>query len=184
MKTMKHINPNAINCIEDLKKAYFSKAQELHPDHGGDAEEFKILNSEYQALFKIFKDIHRTIKSKEEAEAAGKAWTEFYTAKTPCTEAPADFIDIIGALLNLDGLKVELCGRWLYITGDTKKHKDVLKAAGCKYAPKKSADCWTWHYDKDDTYHGKRKSKSMDYIRGVYGSETYYKEEEQKRLTA
>ena len=181
----KYIIKSQVNCIEDLKKIYFTMAQKLHPDHeGGSEEEFKILNSEYQALFPFFKDIHRTVKTKEEAEAAGRAWTEFYTAKTPCTEAPSDFIGIVKALLSLDGVNVELCGRWLYINGNTKEHRETLKAMGCKYAPKKAPDMWTWHYDKDDVYKGKRKARTMDYIRAAYGSERYYKDEDPKQLTA
>ena len=84
----------------------------------------------------------------------------------------------------MDGVNVELCGRWLYISGNTKEHRETLKAMGCKYAPKKAPDMWTWHYAEDDTYHGKRKAKTMEYIRGVYGSEVYEKDEEPRRLAS
>lgn len=180
---MKYFNIKDIRCIEDLKKIYFKAAQKVHPDHGGSEEEFKILNSEYQGLFDKFKNIHKNINSKEDTEKRGKVWEEFYTAKTPTSECADDFIEIVKFLLSLSGLNVELCGRWLYIRGNTKEHKDVLKKMGCKYAPKKSPDCWTWHYSKDDKPRGKNyKSWQMDTIRAAYGSQTFYKDDAQRMI--
>lgn len=175
---MKYFNIREIKCIEDLKKVYFTLAQRLHPDHdGGSEEEFKILNSEYQALHPKFKDIHRSMYSKEETEAKGRKWEEFYTAKTPCSECADEFINIVTALLRFNDMTVELCGRWLYIRGNTKEHREMLKGIGCKYAPKKSPDCWTWHYAEDSAPRKKRRHWSMSKIRDVYGSETYFNDE-------
>ena len=39
-----------IQTLEELKKAYHAWALKLHPDRGGDVEEMKILNSEYDEL--------------------------------------------------------------------------------------------------------------------------------------
>lgn len=178
----KYIKASDVQCVEDLKKIYFGLAQKLHPDHGGDAEEFKILNSEYQALYPKFKDIHRSIKDKAETEAKGQTWTEFYTAKTPCKEAPEDFIKIITALLTLEGVTVELCGRWIWISGNTKPHKEFLKSIGCRWNAKKVA--WSWHYKEDsDTWYKGKKAASMEYIRAAYGSKKYYKEPDTLQLT-
>ena len=174
---MKYFNTAQIRCIEDLKKIYFKLAQRIHPDHGGSEEEFKTLNSEYQSLFPKFKDIHKNINDKEETEKSGKTWEEYYTAKTPCKECADDFIKIVSFLLTLDGLNVELCGRWLWIGGNTMKHKDVLKSMGCKWNAKKKL--WSWHYQEDSTNGWKkRKAWNMDKIRGAYGSQTFYKDEQ------
>lgn len=81
-----------------------------------------------------------------------------------------EFIRVVSYLLRMDGLTVELCGRWLWITGDTMPHKDRLKAIGCRWAPKKRA--WSWHYSQDDAPFSRGK-KSMDAIRRKYGSERW-----------
>lgn len=166
---MKYFDITTINCIEELKKVYFTLAQKLHPDHGGDAEDFKTLNSEYQTLFPKFKDIHKNIK---ERKADDINYQEFYTAKTPCKECADDFIKIVTALLRLDGLTVELCGRWLWIGGETKKHKETLKALGCRWNADKKL--WSWHYKEDSTPYWKgRKAMQMSTIRNYYGSKTF-----------
>lgn len=178
---MKYFNIKDIRCIEDLKKIYFKAAQKVHPDHGGSEEEFKVLNSEYQALFGRFKDIHKNINDKEEAEKRGRVWEEYYTSKTSTKECAEDFIKIVEFLLTLDGLNVELCGRWLWIGGDTRKHKEVLKAMGCNWNAKKKL--WSWHF-KEDSTNGwkKRKTWEMNTIRAAYGSQTFYKEDEQRMI--
>ena len=39
---------------------------------------------------------------------------------------------IITLLLSLDGLEVELHGRWLWIGSKTRRHKETLKAVYCR----------------------------------------------------
>ena len=39
---------NRLSNIEDIKKAYRKKAMLLHPDKGGDAEDFKSLTEAYE----------------------------------------------------------------------------------------------------------------------------------------
>jgi DnaJ-class molecular chaperone len=41
---------NKRSTIDDIKKAYRKRAMELHPDKGGDAEQFKILGEAYEVL--------------------------------------------------------------------------------------------------------------------------------------
>ena len=92
-----------VNCIEELKKQYFALAKLYHSDiTGGSDEAMKAINAEYSDLFKVYKDIHKSIKE--------DAPEETYTAKESTKEAPQDFITIIRALFHL-GLSVELCGR-------------------------------------------------------------------------
>lgn len=149
-----------VNCVEDLKKQYFALAKKYHSDiTGGSDDRMKELNSEYADLYHACKDIHASIKADSEEK--------YYTAKTPTSEAPKDFINIVSFLLNLKGLEVELCGRWLWISGDTKTHKDILKEMGCRWAAEKSM--WSWHYSGDASGHRKR-GTSIGQIRSMYGS--------------
>ena len=146
-----------VDCIEELKKQYFKLAKENHSDiNGGDDEAMKEINNEYSELFKKYKDVHRSIK--EDSEPT-------YTSQTATAEEAADFIGIVRELLKMK-LNVELCGRWLWISGDTRARKDELKALGCKWAAKKKM--WSWHYPEDGC-HSKGK-KSMADIRKIYGS--------------
>jgi curved DNA-binding protein CbpA len=158
-----------VNCIEELKRQYFALAKKYHSDiTGGSDEDMKALNNEYSDLQKKYKDVHASIKEDSEAP--------YYTAKESTNEAPEDFINIIAFILSLKGVEVELCGRWIWISGDTKQHKDLLKEMGCKWAQNKKM--WSWHYNGDKSGYSKRKCKDMGYIRNVYGSVSYRTDEQ------
>lgn len=156
--------------VEDLKKAYHKLAMAHHPDMGGSKEAMQEINLEYEALFERLKDIHRS--SRPEGPRT-------YEAQEKTKETPADFINICNELFKLHGLEVELCGRWLWIGGDTRQHKDRLKALGCKWS--KGKQKWSWHFPEDAamTYKGK-KSWSMDRIRLQFGSEVLSGEEDRR----
>ena len=47
----------------------------------------------------------------------------------------------LNAIIGL-GLEIEICGSWIWVGGDTRPHKDVLKLAGYKWAPVKKL----WHF--------------------------------------
>jgi len=150
---------------EELKKMYHSLAFQHHPDRGGNAETMKAVNREYEILFIQLKDTHTNKEG------------EYYTAYTKTDEAPHDFIDIINRLVKLDGLIVELIGSFVWITGNTRAHKETLKEMSFLWSAKKLA----W-YLKPDWYRKRnRKEYDLDTIRGMYGSKTFQHEEEEKR---
>lgn len=145
--------------LDELKKAYRAAAMQNHPDRGGDTATMQRINAEYEAAFEILK---RRQNDAAQADPTGKTRATAETA--------GDFIQIITELLKMDGLVVELCGRWLWIGGDTRKHKDQLKALGCRWSSTKKL--WSWHFAEDgDTWH--RGKRSMQQIRRKYGSTLY-----------
>lgn len=158
---MKYFIVTSSMTIEEVKKQYFALAKKYHSDlTGGSDETMKEINAEYSKLHKRFKDIHASIKPEQET----------YTAAEPTNECPDDFINIVTALLKM-GVNVELCGRWLWVSGDTKPHREDLKAMGCRWSAKKGM--WSWHYPEDGVRR-RKKTASMEEIRETYGSVSFH----------
>ena len=145
--------------LDELKKAYKAAAMKYHPDMGGDTATMQAINAEYEQRFEELKHAQNT------------AAAEDTTGKTQATtETAGEFILIINHLLHMDGLTVELCGRWLWIGGDTRKHKEELKACGCRWSQSKKL--WSWHHAEDGTrWH--KSHYSMGQIRSKYGSQSF-----------
>ena len=142
--------------LEELKKEYKRLAMKHHPDIGGNDSDMKEINAEYDTLFERLKNIHQS--------ADGKT----YTAKTETTETPNQFKEIINRLITLTDITIEICGSWLWITGNTYQHRNVLKHLQFKYS--KSKNAWYYHTEGYRKSHGK--IYSLDEIRDLYGSET------------
>lgn len=150
-----------IKTMDDLKKAYRRLAVKCHPDcPGGSEAAMKALNNAYdEAVARIARTEHRAASSgAREYDAAASAY-----------EATA-WRDTLLALLHLAGLEVELCGRWLWITGTTYQHRATLKALGCRWSGTKKA--WYWHAPDDGGAYSRRQV-DMATIRAKYGSQMY-----------
>lgn len=144
----------ACTTLDELKKEYRRLAMIHHPDHGGDTATMQAINGEYSEAFARLKDQHNA--------AADEAHQT--------TETPEEFITIISQLLRFPGLIVELCGSWLWITGETYAIKDQLKAAGCRWSSSKKA--WYWHHPEEG-HRWHKGTATMSDIRTKYGSQTY-----------
>lgn len=152
------------NCktAEELKKEYRKLAKQLHPDLGGDTEEFKIMQNEYETMWERLKNIHTNSNG------------ETYTKET--TETPQEFINIINVLTSLNHIEIEICGSWLWITGNTKLHKEVLKSLKFRYAHKKQA----WYYHTEPYRKKSKRELTLDEIRDMFGSEKYQSKQEKE----
>ena len=140
-----------VKTLNDLKAEYRRLAMANHPDLGGSTAVMQEINAAYDRLFAVLKDAHNAAADEEHQT----------------NEMPHEYRDIITALLRMDGLKIELCGCWLWITGNTRAHKDELKALGCHWSQQKAA--WSWHHRDPGArwYRGKR---TMQEIRRKYGT--------------
>lgn len=141
--------------LEDLKKQYHRLAMKHHPDVGGTEQAMKEINAEYATLFDRLKDTHKNAEG------------EFYQARTATTETAGEFMDIIEKLIHMDGVEIEVCSSWVWVTGDTKQHKDELKTLAFRWSSNKKA----WYFHRDGYKKRSKKSLSLDEIRGLYGSE-------------
>ncbi len=149
-----------IETAEELKKAFRKLAAKLHPDNGGNVEEFKAMKLEFEKLWDNLKNIH-TNKKGEQYDTTG---TDRAT-----TETAKEFMNIIEKLMFISDITVELCGSWIWVGGNTKEYKDLLKELGFKYSSNKQM----WYYQRDGIRRYHKKAWSIDEIRSAYGSKTY-----------
>ena len=145
---MKYLN--GISTLAELKATYRKLALKFHPDCGGSEKEMVELNNEYDELFEILKNSY----NKEAGE------------NRQTNEMSEDYRTIIEAIINLKGIEIEICGNWIWVSGDTKEHKATFKELNFKWASKKKM--WFWRADEYKSYN--RKTSSMNDIRTKYGS--------------
>lgn len=152
--------------VEELKKKYRRLAKQYHPDLGGDTKTMQDINAEYSTLFNLFtghgKADYSATCGAEQQQATRDSSRGAYTGETA-----EDFIRMMNELLRIRGIKVEVCGSWIWVSGNTKDVREKLKELGLRWAPKKQM--WYW---KPADYKAKRHTGwSMDRIRDTYGSD-------------
>jgi hypothetical protein len=86
--------------------------------------------------------------------------------------------DALNAIINHD-VHIEICGAWVWVSGNTRDIKEILKEAGFKWAPKKLM----WYYRPDDYKSSGRGKHNIEEIRFKYGS-VQVKNNQQQRLSA
>ena len=78
--------------------------------------------------------------------------------------------DALNKIIHLSGLIIEICGAWVWVTGDTKPHSKELgkNGAGFFWAKKKKA----WYFRPSDWKSASRGNWSLDDIRNGHGSQS------------
>ena len=154
---MKYLRDD-IQTLEELKKEYHRLCLKLHPDVGGSNEAMKELNAEYEIMFERVKRIHVN-KDGERYE-----------------ETPQEFQWLINELIKLDNITIEIIGCFIWVSGDTKPHKEKLKELRFKWHRKKG--CW---YRSPEGYRRWGGGDySMDDIRSMYRTIQVNKDREKK----
>lgn len=166
----------AVWTAEEAKERFKELVKELHPDNNPDRDttrEFQDMNAEFIKVYDEVKNIHRR---KNDGETYTETRQE-YTA----TDNGEEFSKIFTTLFNLDGLTLEICGSWLWVTGETYKHKETIKSLGLKFSSRHAA----WYYASTGTGTKRRSYTPMDRVRELHGSEIYKSRgAETKQLTA
>jgi hypothetical protein len=135
---------------DEIKTAYRNLAQIFHPDHGGDTAIMQDINAEYSAA------MSKAIRN-ERPGLTEQEYADLDKVNDIIRQAVQDIV-------NLPEITVEICGLWVWVSGNTYPVKDAIKAAGYRWANQKKM----WYYaGVPASSHGKM---DMDDIRSAHGS--------------
>lgn len=137
--------------LEEVKATYKKLALQYHPDRGGDTATMQAINAEY--AFASAMMIKGANLSQEETEREMKFSEEYR--------------EVLEQIIHLPGIVIELVGLWIWVTGNTKPVRQQLSKAKLHYASKKQA----WYYRSEYLKEFRGGKKSLDEIRGKYGSQ-------------
>lgn len=146
-----------IRSLEDIKLQYRYLAMQHHPDRGGSVEAMQEINAEYDRLFSRYKNIHYSFRTSE-------------TYEKETEETAEEFRDLIYELIRLNGIKIEVIGSFVWVSGETKQHKERLKALGMKWSRNK---CMWYHSPVGYRRFGKH-DYSYDEIKSMYRTHGIY----------
>jgi curved DNA-binding protein CbpA len=137
-----------ITTLEGLKRKYRELSKLNHPDLGGKTEIMQAINAEYEMMLTRVHDKEGNPLNAEEINIQ------------------KDIMDVINKIVALKGLIIEVTGRWIWVTGETRQYKEYFKSLHFFWAHKKSA--WYWRPADAKVYN--RRPLSLDAIRYKYGS--------------
>lgn len=139
-----------------IKLRYKELAKLHHPDRGGCVETMKAINLQYE---KVITGAY---------QRAGKSITEI----EELLKKDAVLLSKLYEILSYEEINVEVCGKWIWVTGNTKPIKDILKAANFRWASNKCS--WFWRSEEDKSFN--RKKMTLEEIRNAHGSKTINKQ--------
>jgi len=131
--------------IEEAKKVYRKYALELHPDQGGNKEEFKTFQNQFEDFLKNFIQGRVNIWKKENSE---KADVDINTAI---------FADILQKIMHLN-IRIEIIGFWIYAF-ESFTSKEYLSSLGFWFSKSKRA--WIYSGTKKINMRGRFSVKEL-----------------------
>ena len=140
---------------QELRRLFYTLLKKHHPDNGGDAEICKVINNEYEFLFKTLPETSGDPEkvSKEEKKATA--------------DMDKAIREMLNKIIRFD-INIEVVGTWIWVDGDTFPYKEELKTAGFRWSKARQK----WHacpYGEGGYYKGKK--KSFQTLRNIYGSD-------------
>lgn len=141
--------------IEEAKRQYHKLVMEHHPDRGGSEEAMKRVNAEWDYLQKHNYNIHQA--------ANGAVYTD--EQQDVPDEVTQRFAKIVSTLIGMEGVGIEICGSFIWLSGETYPWKEQLKELGFRWSRKKRM----WYLAPSKRHH-RSSDWSMDQIRARHGS--------------
>ena len=153
MQGLKYFNGE--ETIDTLRAAWKRLVMQLHPDKGGNHESFTAMKNEYDYLcgLRAACELGRANEKHEEPK---------YTR-----ESEIALREMIEKLVRVPGIQIEICGTWLWITGNTFMQHTTLSALGLKFSGSKKA----WYYAASIRKTFWKGRYSLQQIRNRFGSE-------------
>lgn len=154
MKTIDALNILSIDekeiTLDQVKRAYRQACKIYHPDvNPAGTAMMQAVNEAYESLCKETFPINLT--ESDNSNNYGEALN-----------------NALNAIIGLQGLIIEICGAWIWVSGETRSSKETLKSAGFFWSKQKEM----WYFRPES---GKRKfyrgNSSIGEIRAKYGSE-------------
>tara|TARA_R100000656_G_scaffold32769_1_gene28298 strand:- start:29 stop:532 length:504 start_codon:yes stop_codon:yes gene_type:complete len=135
---------------KETKAAYRKMSLQYHPDICAGGEHMqKMINSAYE----ILKDFQGSIGSTPNNGELSKVMA-----------------DALASIVHIEGLELEICGSWLWVSGNTYPNRTALTAAGLRFSGSKKR----FYLNPDKKSGGKKKwygkAWSMERIQNTHGS--------------
>ena len=136
--------------FDDVKKAYRNACKAYHPDvNPAGLATMQAVNEAFETLSKC--NFPLTIDAKSEFTNYGE-----------------ELNNALNTIISITELSIEICGAWVWVSGNTKPHKELIKDSGFKWSRNKNMWYFRPENQKKRFFRG---SSSIDEIRTKYGSE-------------
>lgn len=160
-----------VHSVGQAKTMYRKLAKLYHPDLNGPetTAAMQAVNAEYHSL----------LSSLDGSASQGDDGKEHVYRYNQAVEQ--EIMDKVAELLKLRmvGVEIELVGTWIWVYGDTRSHKEALKALGCSWHSKRTR--WYW---RQFTYRRTYSGKDFDTLRRMYGSQSFENESDKAMVAA
>ena len=155
-----------VRTVEELRKQYRQLMKKHHPDVGGNTEDAKEINAEYERLFAVL-----SRQERPQGEQEYKDTTEDKAAEDRAIRA------VLDALAGIDA-DVEIIGSWVWVTRNSYAYRALLKSLNFRYASKKKA----WYFHAGEYCRRSKKEVTLEQIREKYGSQKVNNRRERKAV--
>lgn len=141
-----------VNSIQELKKQYKNLVKLYHPDlnKSDTTAIMQEINAEYDTLFAKVKNSFTNAKG------------EVYEKEN--NETVDEFKNILNKIITFKNCKIEIIGNWIWISGNTKYYKDILKSLSFKWIHNKKA----WAYHKERYFKKTNKLYTLEELRNSF----------------